>query len=255
MNHPSKDWLNPKTGNLFKEKTDRATLNHNFRFHSCTDPKDLKDCFIWEYNRTREFIGWKYPKKYEKNIKSVFPFSVNQNKFWKGAFPEEPYLSFEKRVRTRFSSLMGEQYSERHYENLLLPSSYFYKNIPTNYFKIPVELYVDPEWGKTKTVRLFREQWTEIEQKLELNRIELEKDGHNVDREIDNKETQANSYKTKLKILGHIRLLHCVGLDFYKMCEIYGSDAYQEKAIFMKEVRKFQQLDGLMKKIIKHFGR
>ena len=166
MNHPSKDWLNPKTGDLFDNKKDRATLNHNFRFHFCRDPKDAEDCFIWEFNRTREFIGWKYPKKDRKNIISAFPFSVNNNNHWKGVFPAKPYLSFDKKVRTRFSSLSGENYSERNFEKLLLPFHQPYGESRDVSFKLPVELFINPKWGKTKTSRLFREQWDEIEQKL-----------------------------------------------------------------------------------------
>ena len=300
MDHPSKDWLNPKTGDLFEEKKDSKILNQNFRFNICKDAKELEDCFIWEYNRTREFIGWKYPKKYQKSIKSAFPFSVNQNKNWKGFFPAKPYLSFIEKVsiksrtwredqylplkktkkseiegsssssggnkvsnkdekvllRTKFSSFKGEQFSERSFENLLVPSHQPYEEFPHVSFKVPLDLYINPRWGKTKTVRLFREQWVEIQQKLELNKRELEQSGYIFDLEVDDKESLENSYKKRLKLLGHIRMLYCVGLDFDKLFgTLGGAYAYDEKAIFMKEVRKFQQLDGLMKKIIKHFSR
>jgi hypothetical protein len=255
MDHPSKDWLNPKTGDLFEEKKDSKILNQNFRFNICKDAKELEDCFIWEYNRTREFIGWKYPKKYQKSIKSAFPFSVNQNKNWKGVFPAKPYLSFDKKVRIKFSFLKGEHYSEHKFENLSLPAHQLKNEFPYFSFKVPLKLYINPRWGKTKTVMLFREQWVEIQQKLELNKRELEQSGYIFDLEVDDKESLENSYKKRLKLLGHIRMLYCVGLDFDKLFgTLGGAYAYEEKAIFMKEVRKFQQLDGLMKKIIKHFS-
>lgn len=294
MDHPSREWLDPKTGNLIEAKRGRASINYNFKFYTCRDAKELEDCFIWEYNRTREFVGWKYPKKYLENIKSAFPFSLNQTEHWKGVFPAKPYLSILKKsriklrdwreeqylppkkktkkdhskvaktdskggqkvsVRTRFSSLKGEEYSERNFEKLLVSSHQPYEKFPHFSFKVPIELYINPRWGKTKTSKLFREQWDEIEQQLELNITDYKRAGFVFDLGVDEKEAQEGSYKTKLKLLGYIRLLYCVGLDFDNLFQVYGEGAYEEKAIFLKEVRKFKELDGLMKKIIKYFGR
>ena len=299
VDHPSREWFDPKTGNLKEGKRGRTSINHNFKFYTCRDAKELEDCFIWEYNRTREFIGWKYPKKYRENIKSAFPFSLNETEHWKGVFPAKPYLSILKKarielrgwreeqymsprkkskkdhsevssselakkdskkggkvsVRTRFSSLRGEEYSERNFEKLLVPSHQPCEKFPHYSFKVPVELYINPRWGKTKTSKLFREQWAEIDQQLELNKKDYERAGFVFALGVDEKEAQEGSYKTKLKLLGYIRLLYCVGLDFDNLPEVYGKGAYEEKAIFLKEVRKFKELEGLMKKIIKHFGR
>jgi hypothetical protein len=270
MDHPSKEWKDRKTQDLLTEKQTDEILDHHFYFKSCKSPKDYEDCFIWELNRTREYFELKYEQKktvpkeliidrHEENALSVkielkdltdvYPFYIDE-------FPQIPYLSIPYEVRCKFSSRKGENVnvsggdSEANYENLLLPMEL------SDIQKIPIELHIDLQWGKTKTSDLFKAQWNEIAEKLDLNKQDLLGDKSRIEvKYLDHTEGEADvesdgsSYAKKLKLLGHLRLIRCVGLDFDLISDVLDKSFYTDISVFFKEIRKVPMLNDLLRLI------
>lgn len=270
MDHPSVDWKVSKTQDLLEEKETDEILDHHFCFKSCKSPKDYEDCFIWEFNRTREYFGLKYEQKktptseliidyqegnsYRVKIKhqdlaDVYPFYIDE-------FPHKPYLSIPFELRSKFSSRKGENLNvnetdlEADYENLLKPMD------SINGLKVPIKLYIDPKWGKTKTADLFKSQWIEIAEKLSANKQDLSNarswiNLKYLDSEIDDSafEVDGSSYIKKLKLLGHFRLMYCVKLDFDRISDVLKESFYTDVSVFLKEIRKVTILNNLLKSI------
>lgn len=188
MDHPCKKWRDEANFPHFLKDNSRQYLDRDIRFTAVdiNDEDDLWKCFRWELFRTLASCG-RMPPSLDKE--KEFPFYVR-------SFPNRAYLSHEKSERLQWERFLG-QHEDRGEERLLsnwnMNTSSFY-HYPTYLLKdgtkkksnkkerlisfrskLALELYVNPNWTKSKLKTLFESQIKEIDEQIQWEKKYLEK--------------------------------------------------------------------------------
>lgn len=227
MDHPSKDWKDPKTGELLVSKHRAKILNHFFRFNSLVDEADHFKCLFWEKLRTEVFL------------------KIKKNPFRKSDHLDRPYLSYTYRERKKWS-FYGDQ---KELDNLLTPhlgsneeieiggsddGLNFVCHTPT--LKVPVELFIHPNWTENHLNYLFKKQVRQVLQKSKAEQKKLQKQGY-VFLELP-QNNPVKRLRKRLKALGHFRLLYCVKLSEDVVRKHYGGDAYSDEKTMKRAIKE-----------------
>ena len=112
MNHPCKDWHDSKKRDLKSSKRSDAILDKNIRFKGLINgyERDFEMCFLWEYDRTRKFLGKTIE---DEKFPDLFPYNLD-------SFPDKPYLSDSPKVRQSWR-FVKEENTFNYEEDLLHP--------------------------------------------------------------------------------------------------------------------------------------
>lgn len=234
MNHPSSDWNDPKKRDLKKGKQSDSILDKNIRFKGLIngDEKDFEMCFRWEYDRTRMFLGLNTK---DEKIPDIFPYYVD-------SFPDKPYLSHSPKERQTWRFAKNEN-TFNYEEDLLHPFLGTNEEVDLGFmkgkllsYKVPLTLYINPSWNKTKFRTLIREQTENIYRALESEKRYYERKGYEFAPSYDFQPIR--HWSRMLKAIGHYRLLKCVGLDEERVRHWYGDDCYIDDKTIKRELRK-----------------
>lgn len=234
MNHPCKDWHDSKKRDLKSSKRSNAILDKNIRFKGLSngDERDFEMCFLWEYDRTRKFLGKKIE---DESMPELFPYYVD-------SFPDKPYLSHSLKVRQSWR-FVKEASTFNHEEDLLHPFLGTNEEVDLGFmkgklqsYKVPLTLYINPSWNKTKFRTLVREQTDNIYKALESEKRYYERNGYEFAPSHDFQPIR--HWSRMLKALGHYRLFKCVGLDEDRVRYWYGDDCYMDDKTIKRELRK-----------------
>ena len=233
MDHPSKDWKDVKTQDLFKDKQREKILDHHIRFGGLIkgDERDHEMCFLWEFNRTRIFMKQKVEGD---GSDTIFPFYID-------SFYEKPYMSHPPKERKAWKFVKYEN-TFNYEEDLLHPFlgtneevelGDFKGKLPT--YKAPVTLYINPTWNKTKFRSLVSDQTDKIYRMLESKKQYLERRGYIF---APGDDTQPiRTWDKLLKALGHYRLYKCIGLEEHLVRHWYGDDSYIDEKTMRREIK------------------
>lgn len=301
MNHPSEKWRNKEVHPVEIKDKSRRFLDRDIRFASVdqSDEDDLWKCLTWELYRTIAFCGEMPPSL---DAEKEFPFYIS-------GFPQRAYLSHDLSERNGWERFVGQREDtdeDRLLSNLGMDTNIFdynpifidedgkkttskeIKKFRSLRSKLPLELYVNPNWTKEKLKSLFDSQIKEIYEEIQSIKSHLEKGRKiiphvHVDyfsklkekefRQLVKQRTdevckimksdkkyfelkahefeQKNksliaTYRSRLKHLGHYRLLNCVGLSWSQTKLEFGKKDFkplQDEKRFRATIRRF--LKGL----------
>ena len=138
----------------------------------------------------------------------------------------EAYLEHDYKVRQKWTIVQGEK-TEDFEEDLFRPFAHLSEKGKECVHKIPLTLYINPSWNKTKFRGLIREQTDEIYRRLFSAGDIIEEMGFETIAPDDSQNIRY--WKRKLKALGHFRLRNCVDLDEEYVRKWYGDDSYHDK--------------------------
>jgi hypothetical protein len=172
MEHPNSDWKDEETHPMVLKKSKRRFLDRDIRFSLANreDRGDLFKCFIWELYRTINFCDEMPPSL---DSKTEFPFCIK-------SFPARSYLSHSYDDRKSWVTFEMSE-SSKYEEKLLLPwgmdTQTIGKKSPIFFprSKLPLQLYVNPNWTRSKLLRLFEEQIKEISEEIQSEKKRLER--------------------------------------------------------------------------------
>jgi len=228
MNHPCPTWKSNRTQKLLTVKSEDKVLDRHVRFKGLKagDELDHERCYIWELNRTRIFLGKGLElDEIDEDDEYAKSFTAHPFPFYISSFPLKSYLDHDYEIRRKWTLVKGEE-TKNYEDDLLTPFEHLNDEQKPCVHKLPMELYINPSWNKTKFHRLVREQTNEIYRRLNISKSIYEQNGLETLPSDDSQNIRF--WRKKLKVLGHLRLFKCVGLAEEHVREFYGYDSYDD---------------------------
>jgi hypothetical protein len=214
------------------------------------DLADHERCYLWEVTRTRYHMLDDFRKEVEdhrkaeaahqaklakaktqkkrdalnserlrdrSNLDVFFPFYVT-------TWPAKPYLSHPQAQRLEWGPLKDKPQCSL-FDELL---------IPFERFKVPVTVYLDPDWTKGTLQELVKKQAGSVLEEAKAQRDCLERKGPKFSRTKASKPLK--TWKSRLKQLGVYRLIHCLKMPWWQIedsrDEHFGKRLYEDERSF-----------------------
>jgi len=234
FDHPNPSWKN-QNGTL---EIDKTKINQNIRFEGLikSDFLDSSFCLIWENMRTHIYLMslFRKPVPVDELFDGEYGFLTELE-----GFPEKPYLGNSLETRKEWFSKKKPEITPESINDFFsaTPGYEFFNMMGSNFHKVPLLFYVDPQMGKEEFCKQARLQFDEINKRARIKHKQLIKKGFPY--VPIKKNIRMNSANLeRLKILGHYRLSTCIHLGWKKVRESYGADAYKEERTYREGLKK-----------------